>query len=108
MPMFPVPRWWWIGVLVGLCFIAVGAALGAVEQGMRERQALDGCGAYFGEPDTEDADSQACRDGRVRITVVDAVTRATLGPGIAVVVLGAVYLVATAIASRRPKHREAS
>lgn len=97
--MFEVPRWWWIGVTAGLVLVAVGGALGAVEDGMRENHSLDGCGG-FGPP-REGADEAQCREGRIRITVVDAVTRATLGPGIAVVVLAGVYLVATAVAGRR-------
>lgn len=102
--MLVVPRWWWIGVLVGLVLVATGAALGAVEQGMREEQALEGCGA-FGGPAAEGVDEQECRGERVRITVVDAVTRATLGPGIAIVVLAGVYLLAAAITQRRPRRR---
>lgn len=84
----------------GLILLAVGGALLAVGQGMREAGAIDGCTAHGG-PVADWADEQACREQRVRTTILDALGRGTLGPGIAIVVLAGVYLLAMAITGRR-------
>lgn len=44
---------------------------------------------------------QDCRDARLPLTIVDAITRAALGPGIAIVAISAVFLISAAIAARR-------
>ncbi len=106
----PVPRWWWKGVIVGVALLAVGGALSAVEEGLRDIHAGE-CGyPYYGPPSSENKTpsdrtqyDSGCRSDRLQITWIDAAGRATFGPGIAVVVLAGVYLVAVAIARRKPE-----
>ncbi len=99
---FDVPRWWWTGFVVGLLLLAIGGALNAVEEGMRENHSTDGCGHTLGgarpaEDQPEDVD---CRGQRLTIGWVDALSQATFGPGIAITILAGVYLIGAAIALR--------
>lgn len=105
-----VPRRVWVGLAVGLGLLVVGGVLGAVQNGLQELYYGD-CSPYgFERPlaPNETAEPEpltpeeraACKDDRTTLTVVDALQRALLGPGIALVALAGVYLVALAIAGR--------
>jgi hypothetical protein len=99
MPFEP-PRWWWTGLVVALVLLATGGALNAVEQGMRDNYVTDGCGPPWGgarsvEEQPEDVD---CGALRLQFGIVDAVSRATFGPGIAMAILAGVYLLGSALA----------
>lgn len=103
-----IPRRVWIGLAVGLGLLVVGGVLGAVQTGMQEFYYED-CSPYgIGRPSepngTEEArmpaEVAACKDDLRALTAVDALQRGTLAPGIALVVLSGVYLVALAIAGR--------
>lgn len=105
-----VPRRVWVGLAVGLGLLVVGGVLGAVQNGMQEFYHED-CARYgferplppngTAEPEPlTPAQREACEDDLERLTAVDALQRAALGPGIALVALSGVYLVALAIAGR--------
>lgn len=97
---FDVPRWWWTGFVVGLLLLALGGALNAVEEGMRDNYSTDGCGHTGGgaRPADEQPDDVDCRGQRLTIGWVDAFSQATFGPGIAITILTGVYLIGAAIA----------
>jgi len=99
---FAVPGWWSKGVVAGLALLAVGGALLAVADGLRDTSRLAGCDPY-GAGTTPD-----CRSDRLTVTVVDALGRGTLGPGIAMVVLAGVYLIAAGIQARRAETGDAA
>lgn len=105
-----VPRRVWVGLAVGLGLLVVGGVLGAVQNGMQEFYHED-CARYGFERPLQPnetaqpepltpAEKEACRDDLAVLTAVDALQRATLGPGIALVALAGVYLVAVAVAGR--------
>jgi hypothetical protein len=98
--VFEPPRLWWVGLFVALGLLATGGALNAVEAGMKDNYATDGCGFYWGGPrpvedHPEDVD---CRGQRLAIGIVDAFSRATFGPGVALSILIGVYLLGSVIA----------
>ncbi len=92
---FTIPRWWWTALIVSLVLLALGGTLNAVESGMRDNYATDGCVGPATEDPPEDVD---CAGQRLSIGIVDAVSRATFGPGIAMAILAGVYLLGSAIA----------
>lgn len=106
-----VPRRVWVGLAVGLGLLVVGGVLGAVQTGMQEFYFED-CAPYYDPNQPIDRNGtverrelspeerDACEDDLDALIAVDAVQRATLGPGIALVALSGIYLVALAIAGR--------
>ena len=105
-----VPRRVWVGLAVGLGLLVVGGVLGAVQNGMQEFYYED-CSRYgFERPlqpnetveprDLSPAEKDACEDDLDVLIAVDALQRGMLGPGIALVALSGVYLVALAVAGR--------
>lgn len=95
---FDLPRWWWIGLTVGLFLLALGGALNAVGAGMWDNHASDGCGHRYGPGSADPPAGVDCSGQRLAIGVVEGVARATFGPGIAIAILAGVYLLGAAIA----------
>lgn len=119
---FHIPKRWAYMVIAGLALLAVAGAADSVESAMRDNYVAD-CDVYGdrfqlqprapGEdpPDNETdeneytpptpAEREQCREARLSVTVMSVITRATLGPGIAIIALTAVFLVSAAISAGR-------
>ncbi len=118
---FHVPKRWAYLMIVGLVLLAVAGASNSVENAMRDNYMAD-CGAFDARlhpdsprPDANESDDnetddytpptpaerEQCREARMPVTVLSVVNRATLGPGIAIIALTAVFLVAAAITGGR-------
>lgn len=96
---FETPRWWWTGFAVALLLLATGGALNAAEDAMRDNYATDGCGPpWGGQYPGEQPEGVDCSGQRLTRGIIDALARATLGPGIAMAILAGVYLLGSAIA----------
>ncbi len=103
----PIPTWWWKGVIAGIALLAVGGAMTAVHQGYQDVYWQD-CQPRFSHGPNGTVEeiegprpAEDCRTDRLRLTWLDASARATFGPGIAVLSLAGVYLIAAAIGLRR-------
>ncbi len=114
---FHVPKGLAILVIAGLVLLAVAGAADSIANAMRDNYNLD-CDVYGHpfeprpDPDSNETDEpdttpptkeerKECRSARLPITVVDAIKGAALGPGIAIVAISAVFMIAAAIAARR-------
>lgn len=104
---FTIPRWWWTGLIIALVLLALGGTLNAVESGMRDNYSTDGCGDPWGGRGADDPpEGVDCPGQRLSMGIVDAVSRATFGPGVAMAILAGVYLLGSAIAVALGGHRE--
>lgn len=114
---FQVPKRVAYLVIVGLVLLAVAGAADSIGNAMRENYQLDCHGPKVRfpvdlEPGSNETDNdtyepptpeerEECRAMRLPVTVMQAVTNAALAPGIAIVAISGVFLVAAAIAARQ-------
>jgi hypothetical protein len=113
---FPVSKRVAYLVISGLVLLAIAGAADSIGSALRDNYHTE-CDPWGGPrapppganetreepefvPPTE-AEREECRSMRAPVTLVDAITRATMAPGIAIVAISAVFLVAAAIAARR-------
>lgn len=115
---FHVPKGLAVLVIIGLVLLAVAGAADSITTAMRDNYNLD-CHVYghsfqdrpdpvsnettneTDDPPPTKQEREDCRSARLPITVVDAIKGAALGPGIAIVAISAVFMIAAAIAARR-------
>jgi len=112
-----VPRRVLQGLLTGLVLLGLAGALAAVENGLRDlyyadcevgrygpREPAPGANATQDGEKTGDvlgpAELASCQAERRTLTAIDAVQRASLGPGVSLVALVGAYVLAAAIARR--------
>jgi hypothetical protein len=110
---FHVPRPVAILIVVGLVLLAASGVTSAVADALRQSYHAD-CDLFRPmpidrEPNANDTEPKPltpeeraeCREERASVTLVDALHRAAVGPGIAIVAISGVYLLGAAIAALR-------
>lgn len=114
--MFHIPKRVAYLVIVGLVLLAIAGAADSIGDAMRDNyhRECDPYGSdlrFHPEPDGNETDNETyepptaeeraeCREARMPVTVLKAVTNAALAPGIAIVAIAAAFIVAAAIAAR--------